>query len=166
MHQQAASMALPRAHTQGLPPARMWSFIPFKPCSLTCNFLGVDVTMLTVLQNVIPTLPHIFCLCKAVSSWCCWQPATALWEFPRQNPTLPTVSWGFRASGFSIEMVVTYCLRCGNRWSSEGFISYKVLTMLGEGTLQLISIPCIKRECSSSHTCWWGICLNQVCFSC
>lgn len=24
--------------------------------------------MLTVLQNVIPTLPHIFCLCKAVSS--------------------------------------------------------------------------------------------------
>lgn len=41
------------------------SFTPIKPCYLAYNFLGVD---LTILRNLIPALPRILCLRKAVSS--------------------------------------------------------------------------------------------------
>lgn len=99
-------------------------------------------------------------------SWRCCRAAKALWEFPRQPPTLATVSWGFRAAGLSIEMAVTYCLHCGNTRSSEGFVCYQVLTTLGEGAVQLISLPCTKSQLSSSHQCRWEISLDQVCFSC
>lgn len=80
--------------TQGLPPALAWSFRPFKPCSLAHHIVGADLTMQTILQNLIPAFLHILRLCKAVSST---GPGTSAWllkpsgYFQGKPPTLSTV---------------------------------------------------------------------------
>lgn len=85
------------------------------------TFLGVGLTRLAVLPNLIPAFPHTL-LCRAVS------------------PTAPCVpSWLLELSGnfqgnfqhlkaadLSRELTIISCLCCGNTRSSEGFIFYLV----------------------------------------
>lgn len=144
--------------TQGLPPVPVRSFTLLKPCSLACNFIGVGLTRLTILPNLIPEFSHILCLFKWSLPGCL--AARALWEFPRQNPTLATVNQSLRAADLCTEMAIISCLCHSNTRSSGGFIWYQVLTMLGEGIVQLFSIPCTKCQLISSYTCRWEISLN------